>query len=461
MPLEIIKSTDGRVPDPGIRALYTLDSRWQQWLDVEAALALAQARVGLVPQAAADRISAVARLDLLDRERIEEANRRTAHTIVPLIWELARVVGPEAGGWVHWGATTQNILQNGDALALRQVHRRFLDLLRRTLAGLADLTERTADLPTAGRTHGQHAIPVTFGFKTGAWIDELLRHVERLESAGRRALVVVLGGAAGTFAAMGPLGPQVQSELADVLDLGEVTHPARSITDQLAEYVAVLGLLAGTTEKIAREVYSLMRTEYGEVEEPLPAGTVGSSTMPQKRNPHVCQDIIARSASVRAAVPMAMEAMMTEHEADRSRHLLMQEALSTACIAMGDVLARLVHVTDGLTIHPDRMAANLDLTGGLIMSESVMMRLGEALGRQHAHDLVYTAAQEAAAGGPPFADRLRSDPDIAAHLDAAAIADLLNPASYLGQAPAIARDAAARARAAVASLNPPTEGPEA
>jgi adenylosuccinate lyase len=458
MPLDIITSTAGRVPDPGIRALYTPEARWQGWLDVEAALAEAQARVGLVPQAAAERIRAVAQLRLLDPARIDEATQRTAHTIVPLIWELARVAGPEAGGWVHWGATTQNILHNGDVLTLREVHRRFTGLLSGILERLADVTEATAELPIAGRTHGQHAIPVTFGFKTAAWLDALIRHVERLEATARRACVVVLGGAAGTFASTGSAGPAVQAELSAILGLGQATHPGRAVVDSLAEYVTVLGLLAGTTEQIGREVYSLMRTEYGEVEEPLPPGTVGSSTMPQKRNPHVCQDIMARSASVRGAVPLALEAMVVEHEADRTRHLLMQEELSTACIAMGDVLVRLAHVVDGMTFDPDRMAHNLQLTGGLIMAEAVMMRLGEVMGRQRAHDLVFEAAQAAAAGRGTFADLLMRDEEIGSRLGRDAIAGLLDPASYLGEAPGIARDAAARARVVVSALRRSSSG---
>ncbi|MDR1432227.1 MAG: adenylosuccinate lyase family protein [Propionibacteriaceae bacterium] len=451
MPLDIITSTAGRVPDPGIRALYTTQARWQGWLDVEAALAEAQARVGLIPQSAAERIRAVAHLDQLDPARIEEANQRTAHTIVPLIWELARVAGPDAGGWVHWGATTQNILHNGDVLTLREIHRRFTGILLKTLERLAEVTSETAGLAIAGRTHGQHAVPVTFGFKTAAWIDSLIRHVERLDAAASRACTVVLGGAAGTFAAMGPLGPKVQAELADILGLGQATHPGRTVVDSLAEYVAALGLLAATTEQIGREIYSLMRTEYGEVEEPMPPGTVGSSTMPQKRNPHICQDIIARSASVRGAVPLAMEAMIVEHEADRSRHLLMQEELSTACIAMGDVLVRVEHVIEDMTYDPDRMGRNLNLSGGLIMAEAVMMRLGETLGRQQAHDLVFDAAQSAADGQGTFAELLMVNADIRSRLSEDAIAGLLDPASYLGEAPMIARGTAARAWAFVAT----------
>jgi adenylosuccinate lyase len=211
-------------------------------------------------------------------------------------------------------------------------------------------------------------------------------------------------------------------------------------------------MLSGTTEKIGREVYALMRTEYQEVEEPLPSGKVGSSTMPQKRNPHICQDIIARSASARAAVPMALEAISVEHEADRSKDLLMQEATQTACIAMGDVLVRIVYVAEQMVAKPDHMARNLKLTRGLIMAEAVMMRLGSALGRQRAHDLVYRATQDAAAGRGTFRQLLVNDPAIRAELNDETIDALLDPSNYLGFAPQIARDAARRARQAVATL---------
>ena len=175
--------TATRVSDPGMRALYRQENRWQAWLDVEAALARAQAELGIIPAEAAEAIAAKAQLELMDRARIDEGFARTGHTLVPLVWELGRVVGEPHGGWVHWGATTQNITQTGDLLVLRQAHAIFLRQIGEVLSAMADLAERTADMPMAGRTHGQHAVPATFGYKVAVWIDELLRHVERLREA--------------------------------------------------------------------------------------------------------------------------------------------------------------------------------------------------------------------------------------------------------------------------------------
>src|SRR5579863_8798961 len=190
--------TATRVSDPGIRALYRLENRWQAWLDVEAALARAQAELGIIPHEAATAISAAARLELLDRERIDEGFARTGHTIVPLVWELGRVVGEPHGGWVHWGATTQNITQTGDLLVLRQAHAVFLRQIGEIPSAMAALAERGAEMPIAGRTHGQHAVPATFGYKAAVWIDELIRHTERLNEAASRIFVAMLGGGAGT-----------------------------------------------------------------------------------------------------------------------------------------------------------------------------------------------------------------------------------------------------------------------
>jgi adenylosuccinate lyase len=195
-----------------------------------------------------------------------------------------------------------------------------------------------------------------------------------------------------------------------------------------------------------------MKTEFAEVEEPVPPGTVGSSTMPQKRNPKLCQDIIAAAAEIRSTVPIALEAMMTEHEADRTTSVMMDAAEARAGIATGDMLSRLVEVLRGLRLDPKRMRANLDLGGGLIMAEAVMLDLGKTIGRQHAHDVVYDAAMEAATTGKSFAELLAADPRVSAHLDAHAIAALLDPTAYTGLCSTMARDGAARARKAAAEL---------
>jgi adenylosuccinate lyase len=353
---------------------------------------------------------------------------------------------------VHWGATTQNITQTGDLLVLRQAHGIFLRLIGEALSAMAELAERGADMPMAGRTHGQHALPATFGYKPAVWIDEMIRHVERLRQIAPRLFVAMLGGGAGTFASLGAEGPAVQAGLARHLGMQPMRVPSRTLGDHLAENLCLFGLIAATASKIAREIYTLMKTEFGEVEEPMPPGTVGSSTMPQKRNPKLCQDIIAAACDVRASVPLALEAMQTEHEADRTTSLIIEAAEARAAIALGDALARLVEVLRGLKLDPARMRRNLDLGGGLIMAEAVMLQLGSRIGRQHAHDVVYDAAQAAFVEGRPFADLLAADPRVTAHLDRAAIAALLDPTAYTGLCAEMASDAAIRARATAAEL---------
>src|SRR3984893_4704708 len=445
--------TATRVSDPGIRALYLLEGRWQAWLDVEVALARAQAELGIIPAAAAEAIAAKAKLELMDRARIDEGFTRTGHTIVPPVWELGRIVGEPHGGWVHWGATTQNITQTGDLLVLRQAHAIFLRQIGEVLSAMADLAERTADMAMAGRTHGQHAVPATFGYKVAVGIDELLRHVERLHQAAPRVFIAMLGGGAGTYASLGKQGPPVQQAIGRLLGFGSMTVPSRAIGDHLAENICILGLLAATCGKIGREVYTLMKTEFGEVEEPVPPGTVGSSTMPQKRNPKLCQDIIAAAAEVRAMVPLALEAMMTEHEADRATSLIMDAAEGRACVAMGDILARLSEILRGLTLDPKRMRANLDLGHGLIMAEAVMLDLEKSIGRQHAHDVVYDAAQAAFVENKSFADLLMADQRVASHMDQAAMRALLDPTLYAGLCAEMAREQAVLARAKARELS--------
>jgi adenylosuccinate lyase len=280
----------------------------------------------------------------------------------------------------------------------------------------------------------------------------MLRHVERLRGAEPRVFVAMLGGAAGTFASLGDLGPAVQEGMGRELGMTPMAVPARTIGDHIAEYIVLLGMIGATCGKIGREVYTLMKTEFGEVEEPVSPGTVGSSTMPQKRNPHLCQDIIAAAAELRSIVPFALEAMQTEHEADRTTSLMMREAERRACTQAGDMLNRLGIVLGGLHLNPERMRRNLDLGGGLIMAEAVMLKLGETIGRQHAHDVVYDAAQTAFVENKDFSALLAADARVTEHLSPAQIKGLLDPTDYTGLCSTMARDAAGRARAAVPGL---------
>ena len=379
------------------------------------------------------------RIERLDLGRIREGIGRTSHPLVPLIVELSRVVGEPHGGWVHWGATTQNITQTGDILILRKVHRVIFSLLGCIMTALADLAERSAEMVMAGRTHGQHAVPITFGLKVASWIDEIGRHITRMRELEPRLFVAIVGGAAGTFASLGDRAPEVQEGVAKRLGLAPMPVPSRSIVDHFAEFVCVLGLLGATCGKIGREVYILMKTEYGEVEEPVPEGTVGSSTMPQKRNPQLCQDILSIAAEIRPLVPLALEAVQSEHEADHSPGIAF-EAITRSSILIGEALERVYLIIGGLRLNPQRMRSNLELSGGMIGAEAIMLELGKTIGRQHAHDVVYEAAQAAASQNISFPDRLAADHRVTAYLSRGAIDGLLDPASHAGFSARIAHE---------------------
>ena len=214
--------TSLRIEDPGVRALFTEAARFQSWLDVEAALAQAQAELGIIPEAAAREIVGKAHLSFLDLAAVREGLARTGHPLVPLVWALDRACEGDAGGYVHWGATTQNVTQTGQLLQVRRAHDIFLRQLAAILTTLADLAERTKDVLLPGRTHGQHAVPATFGFKVAVWIDELGRHVERLQGCEGRVFVAMLGGGAGTLASLGERRPRHAGE-----DGGPPGHGAR------------------------------------------------------------------------------------------------------------------------------------------------------------------------------------------------------------------------------------------
>ena len=385
-----------RVPDPGVRALFAEESRYQAWLDVEAALAQAQAELGMIPPHAAEEITqegaARAAGQAGDPRR---AGERTGHWLVPLIWELDRVCEGDAGGYVHWGATTQNITQTGQFLLTRRAHAIFLRQLATLLEAWAARRARQGHAPAG--THARPARAARHVRLQGGRLDR--RAVPSRRAPPRRPRAASSSPCSAAARARWPRSGRSawpsRTKMAERLGMTPMPVPARTIGDHQAEYVRLLGLLAATCSKIGREVYTLMKQEFGEVEEPVPPGTVGSSTMPQKRNPKLSQDIVAAAAQVRALVPLALEAMQTEHEADRTTSVMFDRAITEACILTGDILERLIALFSGLTVFPERMRQNLDLSGGLIMSEALMLELGTHIGRQRAHDVVYDAAQAA------------------------------------------------------------------
>ncbi len=406
----------------------------QRMLDVEAALARAQARLGIVPAEAAAAITAAAQAERLDLAALAAATRNTGYPVVGLVRQLSALAGPEAGRWTHWGATTQDIMDSAVVLQMRD----GLELIGADLARLIDAFAAMArthrDTVMAGRTHLQHALPVTFGYKVAVWLSPLITMRERLEALWPRALRLQFGGAAGTLASLGAEGEAVQAALAKELGLALPDIPWHVSRDGIAEAVCWLGLLTGALAKIATDVMLLMQTEVAEVAEPHQAGRGGSSTMPQKRNPIACEYILAQSRGVHALVPQVLAAMAQDQERGTGPWQAEPLAVPQAFLLAHGALAQALTIGEGLVVDPVRMRANLDGTGGLIMAEAVMMGLAPALGRGEAHHVVNQACDTALAERIPLADALLRDAGVAAALSRDAIERLTDPANYLGAA---------------------------
>ena len=429
-----------------VSTLFSREQLFQAYLDVEAALARAQAKQNIIPEAAAHTISQMAQISNLNMDNINQSLDKTGHPLVPLIWELDRVCGPDAGGYIHWGATTQNITQTGKLLLVKQFHQLFLEKILKLLSVLSELALNTKNYALPGRTHGQHAVPATFGYKVAVWIDEIIRHYHRFKNCEDRVFVTMLGGGAGTMASVGMEGLETQNLMAKELGFTSMSMPARTIGDHLTEYILNLAMFAATSSKMAREIYTLMKQEFGEVEEPVPDGAVGSSTMPQKRNPRNSQDIVAWAAELRTMVPMSLEAMQTEHEADKTTSMMINVAIDRSCELADKIVSSSIDIFMDLKVFPDRMRKNLDLSGGLIMSEQIMLELGKKLGRQRAHDVVYDAAQHSAKTGVDFISALNEQAEITQNFKSDEIKSMLDPEEYLGLCVYIAEYFAAEAK---------------
>jgi 3-carboxy-cis,cis-muconate cycloisomerase len=406
----------------------------RSWVAVEAALARAEATTGLVPAEAAAEIERHAASFTWDPATLAAGIAETFHPLVPAIRLLAQQCGP-SGAYVHWGATTQDIMDTGLVLQLREALALLRVDLEQLLQAWAELAARYRDTPMPGRTHGQHAPPITFGFKIAVWVAELRRHLDRLAQCEPRLLVGQLAGASGTLASFGPTGLEVQRRMLEDLALAVPPIAWHTARDGLAEFVGILGMICATLGKVALEIIHLQATEVGEVEEPFAMGKVGSSTMPHKRNPMICELIVALSKIVRQDASLALDTMVQEHERDMGAWQAEWEYIPRACLLTASALAYSVRVARGLRVHTARMRANIDLTGGLALSEVIMLELGRFIGRQEAHEVVYKVCMQVAEQGGSFREALSADPAVHAHLSAEQIDNLLQPERYLGAAP--------------------------
>ena len=416
---------------PEASALFSDEGRTQAWLQILAALAQAQAGAGLVPPAAAQTIRAHADVGLIDLGLVAERTRATGHSTMGLIEALRSVLPEHAREWVYYGATVQDLSDTWFALVFRTVG----DIAERDVTRMRDraleLAGQYRDTPMCGRTHGQPGLPITFGFKAAVWAAELDRHLERLRQGRARWEVVQLGGALGTMEFWGDRALDLLERFAGELGLGVPLLPWITARDGVAEFVWLLAAISATAGKIGNEVYQLQRPEIGELRESFTPGTVGSITMPHKRNPEISEHLVTLSRVIRAQATVALDGMVAEHERDgrawKAEWLVVPET-SMAFAACAGSAARML---DGLRPDPERMLANIGSHRGYLLSEPVMRALADRIGKHSAHDSVYAAAMRGIDKDQDFRTALRGDPGLDAIPDAE-LDELLQVRSSLG-----------------------------
>ncbi|WP_331232406.1 adenylosuccinate lyase [Natronorarus salvus] len=423
---------------PEMRDVFNERVYVDRFMTAEAALARAQAELGIIPEDAATKITETASVDRIDLDDVERKIAEIDLFTVAIIETWKEAIG-DAGEYIHWGATSQDI---GDTAMLLLV-RDGVRLLRAELDEITETLERLAsehaETPMIGRTHHVHALPITFGLKAADWLDELNRRDERLANAADKALVVEFFGAVGSLASLGEDGLEVQRRFADQLDLAVPNTAWFASRDRLLDLINAIAALGGTLSRIARQVLVLNREEINELSEPVPEGAIGSSTMPHKRNPVNSERTIALGALLRGHANVM--ASLVEHHDERDAGLWYAEyaVIPEAFLYVHRALRNTREVLEGLTVNATAMRKNAEIHGGLVASEAVMMALAESLGRVTAHDIVHKAAMEAYESERSFEEILLENDDVAKTLSADAIAELTDPTRYTGVSSVIAQ----------------------
>ena len=425
---------------PEFLTIFNDHARVQAWFDVEVALAKAQGQLGVIPQEAAQEIAQKAAVENVDVSEIGKGISATAHPIVPAIRALEEICDAGAGEYIHYGATTQDIMDTGLVLQVKK----SWPIILRDLTGIQDalikLAKEHRSTPMVGRTHGQQALPLTFGYKCAVWVDEIGRQIARFREAESRVLSGNITGAVGTMAAFGPKGREIQKIALDHLGLTVPNICWHSSRDRICELANLMTQISGSLGKIAREIYSLQQVEFGELAEPHHHGKVGSSTMPHKRNPAVVELAIGLSRLIRAQQVAITDAAFQEHERYSALLRIELAAIPEMMIYSGALLSKMRTVLEKLEVYPKRMRSNLDMLGGLLLSEKVMLALGEKIGKQTAHEVVYEIAMDSFEKEIPFKDALNADKRVSNHLNSQKIGSLLDPVAYIGESEKIVDD---------------------
>jgi len=421
---------------PEMRRLFTEEARLQRWLDVEAALAWAHAEVGNIPREAAEEIARKAKVGVVKLERVKEIERETRHDVMAMVRALAEVCEGTAGRYVHLGATSYDIVDTALALQFREALGILEGDLRGLLGVLLELAERHKRTVCIGRTHGQHAVPTTYGMKFAIWAYEVSRHLDRLEEARGRLLVGKMSGAVGTMASFGGRGFEIQRLTMERLGLKPALISSQILQrDRHAELQCLLALIAGTLDKMGREIRNLQRTEIAEVYEPFDPRQGGASTMPPKKNPIKCERICGLARIVRASVLPSLETIALEHERDLTNSSVERITIPEGLILVDYMLRLMADILRGLRFDVEKIERNLHLTLGLCLTERVMMELvRRGMGRQEAHERLRVLSQRCWRERRPLRDVILEDEELSRRVSPEEVEEWLRPQGYIGTA---------------------------
>src|SRR5699024_4629261 len=381
------------------------------------------------PKKAAKEIEQSAKIENIDFEEMDRIYQEIGHGFVPFLKVLVKACPEESGKYVHYGITTQNVQQSGQLHLVKRIHDKFLKLAGEILENLAKLAEEHADTVMAGRTHGRHATPITYGYKVSAWISELLDSIERLEESEKRVFRVMMGGAVGDFNTMPEVGPKVQDRVAELLDMYPMDVPSRNINTHKLEYIMNLQLLGSVCHKIAQEVYQTSIEEIAEVAEGFKKGTVGSSTMPHKVNPKLSKGIIANSQKLYSLASVGSYSSVRPYEGDSSQYMLFDGLMEEAIQLMTEILLRAEELTRTLTVNKERMLENALNNKGLDNSEYLMMEMAKKLSKEQVNSLVYDITIRIAAYSEEFYTNLKANNMISENFTDEELKEMIDPRS--------------------------------
>lgn len=418
------------------RAIFDDEPRTRAWLEILACLAEAQAEVGLIPAEAARDVARACRdlpLDAAFFDEVRQGFEATNHSTLGLIQAVQRRCTGASGEWVYYGATVQDLTDTWTMLALNQMWRLAERDLLAIEANLLALAAAHRDTLMAGRTHGQPGLPITFGFKAAVWVNEVRRHLQRLHEIRPRLGAGQLAGGVGSLSSLGPQALALQEKFFARLGLRPPRITWTTARDVIVEWFQLLTLVSGTADKIGHEVYNLQRPEIGELSEGFMPGTVGSITMPHKRNPEISEHLGTLARVIRHNAALIAESQVHDHERDGRAWKAEWAVLAETCLAAAKLLALTGVLTKNLVVHPDRMLANLEATRGFVLSEAVMLALAEKVGKQTAHKLVYDVSLRAQEAGRPLKDALLAEPAVSAHLPPQALEALFDYRRHTGQ----------------------------